>query len=386
VARLVLDDAGHGGAAVHVHRVLEDRVDRAGHVAHVVPADLARGIGEPVGEHVRGGVEQEPRALDRVAGDGDDAGGLALLGAARIGIDHAGDLAAVVMLDAQDMGIRPHLELAGRLALRDLGIERRPFRAPLAALEAEAGLLAGRAAVAFGRVDRHVAGVAVRVAERVGAGLQHLEVVVARQGRDAVGVGHPHPVLGLRVVGFQIGQRQRPVEQVRARHRAVGGQRLELVLLEAQRGAGPVDGRAAHRLHDPGRQVREVARDAPLARGGAGVEPADLDEAAPFVVLEVLDLVPAAGLEDHGVDALEGELGAERAAAGARTDDDDDRVVVLCIWRCHLVSPQDVVRTGASRLRAIRCRRSRGRCSRPANRTRPRSRRAARPPAGCRGR
>ena len=178
------------------------------------------------------------------------------------------------MLDLQHLAVRPHLELAGRLALRDLGVERRPFRARLAALEAEADLLAGAAAVARLGVDRHVAGVHLLVAELLGAGLEHLEVVVAGQARDAVGAGHAHLVLGLGVVGLQLGQRDRPVEQVRAGDVAVGGLGLELVLLEAQRGAGPVHGRAADRLDDPGRQVGEVLRHAPVAGGRALVDQA----------------------------------------------------------------------------------------------------------------
>ena len=44
VRRLVGDDAGHRGAAPHPHRLVEDRVNRAGHVPHVVAADLAIGV------------------------------------------------------------------------------------------------------------------------------------------------------------------------------------------------------------------------------------------------------------------------------------------------------------------------------------------------------
>ena len=84
------------------------------------------------------------------------------------------------MADLDRHRARPHLEMAGRLAFRDLGIERRPFCAPLAALEAEARLLTGVAVVALHRIDGHVAGVAFLVAKLVGAGLEHLEIVVAR--------------------------------------------------------------------------------------------------------------------------------------------------------------------------------------------------------------
>ena len=50
VRRLVGDDAGHRGTAPHPHRLVEYRVDRPGHVPHVIAADLAGGVGEPVGE------------------------------------------------------------------------------------------------------------------------------------------------------------------------------------------------------------------------------------------------------------------------------------------------------------------------------------------------
>ena len=86
---------------IHVHRLVEDGIDRAGHVPHVVPADLAGGVGETVRELGRGRVQQQARALDRVAGDADDARLLALLLAVLVGIDHGRDLARRIVLDLQ---------------------------------------------------------------------------------------------------------------------------------------------------------------------------------------------------------------------------------------------------------------------------------------------
>ena len=83
------------------------------------------------------------------------------------------------MLDLDRHAVGAHLEISGRLAPGDLGIERRPFRARLAALEAEADLLACPAPVACLAVDRHVAGVHGLVAELLRAGFHHLEIVVA---------------------------------------------------------------------------------------------------------------------------------------------------------------------------------------------------------------
>src|SRR6185437_16197792 len=98
----------------------------------------------------------------------------------------AGHLAARIVLDLDHHAVGAHFEIAGRFALGDYGVERRPFRAGLAALEAEADLLAGSASVARLAVDRHSPGMDFLVAELLGTGLQHLEIVVAGQTGNAV--------------------------------------------------------------------------------------------------------------------------------------------------------------------------------------------------------
>ena len=65
-------------------------------------------------------------------------------------------------------------------------------------------------------------------------------------------------------------------------------------------------------------------RHPPGSGGRAHVLPGELGEARPFVVDEVRNLVAVAGLEDHDLDALLGELVAECSAARAGADDDDD--------------------------------------------------------------
>lgn len=239
------------------------------------------------------------------------------------------------MVDLDGHGVRPHLEMACRFAFRDLGVERRPFGAPFAALEAEAGLLAGHPVVTLDRIDRHVAGVAFLVAELVGASLQQLEIIVARQPRPVIGAGDAHLGFGLGVIRLHLGQRHRPIEQVRALYLAVGRGGLELMLLEAQRSAGPVRGRAADRFHDPGRQVRKIPGYAPVARSRALVFPGELGKGVPLVIDEVVEFVACAGLQDDDVDALLGEFIAERAAAGPRADDDDQIVVFQIKCCCH---------------------------------------------------
>ncbi len=238
------------------------------------------------------------------------------------------------------MRIRPDLQLAGRLALRDFRVERRPFRTPFAALEAESGLLTAHAVVAIGRVDRHVAGMAFLVAELVGAGLEDLEIVVARKPLDAVGAGNAHLVLGLGVVGLEIGKRYRPVEQVGALDLAVVGQILEFVLLETQRRTGPVRRGPADRLDDPCGQVGEILGDPPSTACCAIVQPGKLRETFPLVVDEIFMLDARTGFENDDIDALLRQLVAQSAAAGTGTDDDDHAVVVEIVRGCHDFLPE----------------------------------------------
>ena len=82
-------------------------------------------------------------------------GTLALLLAFGVRINDARYLSRLVVIDPQHLGIGTDFEIAGVLALRDLGIERRPLRADLAALEAEPDLLAGGAPIAGLGIDRH---------------------------------------------------------------------------------------------------------------------------------------------------------------------------------------------------------------------------------------
>jgi hypothetical protein len=78
-----------------------------------------------------------------------------------------------------------------------------------------------------------------------------------------------------------------------------------------------VRGGAADGLHDPGREVREVASHPIGARRGAVVQPGHLVERGPLVVLVVVRLEVGPGLEDDAVDAAAGELVRDRAAAGS---------------------------------------------------------------------
>ncbi|MPN28752.1 hypothetical protein SDC9_176197 [bioreactor metagenome] len=169
------------------------------------------------------------------------------------------------MLDARHMGLRAQLEVARGVRRRKLGVQRGPFRAALAALEAEAQLHAASTVVARLAVDGHVAGVHFLVAQLGGTGIHHLEVVIARQTGNAVGARHAHFVFCTRVIGCEILVGDGPIQQVRALDLAVHGARAELVFLKAQRCARPVRGGASHGLADPCGQLRKILGDAPTA-------------------------------------------------------------------------------------------------------------------------
>ena len=286
---------------------------------HIVASHLARGVGEPVRELRRLRIEQEPRRLDRIAGDADHARLLLLQGPALVGVDDAVDLAAGIVVDLDHHAVRSDLEMTGTLRLRDLGVERRPFSADGAAGHAETDLLAGRATVAGLGVNRHVAGVDLGISHALGASRHHLEIVVARETRDVVRAGDAQLVLGARIEELELLQRDRPVEKIGARDIAVDGARAKLVLLEAQRRASPMHRRPANGLADPERQCRVK-----IASADALVEPAQAAEHGGVVVDDVGDVEPRSRLQTHHIDAALGELVGQRSAARARTDHHDD--------------------------------------------------------------
>jgi hypothetical protein len=142
-----------------------------------------------------------------------------------------------------------------------------------------------------------------------------------------VGPGHAQLVLGFRVVGLEVLQRERPVEQVSPVDLSVLGSHPEFVRLETQAGARPVHRGAADGLADPCRQAWKVFSDAPAARRGPLVEPRKLAERRPLVVDEALAWGVLPGLEQHDLDAFLAQLIGERAPAGAGADDDNDPII-----------------------------------------------------------
>ena len=307
-------------------------------MAHVVAADLSRGIGQAVLEHARRRQQQQARGFDGIAGDSHDAGFLALLFAVFVKVHHAGHFAGGVVLDAGHMGRRADFEIAGGLGLGDFGVQRGPFRAALAALEAKAQLHTASTAVTRLAVDGHIAGVHFLVAQLGSAGVHDLEVVVAGQAGNAVGAGDTHFVFGFGVVGLQVFEGDGPVQQISAWHFAVCRLDAELMLLEAQRCAGPVGGRAAHGFANPGWQAGKVFGDAPGTGGGACVQPGQLHKRLPLVVDKACARLHRARLEDHNLDALLAQFVGQCATARARTNNDDYGVVRKIKFR-HVLSP-----------------------------------------------
>ena len=233
------------------------------------------------------------------------------------------------MGDLHGMAVRTQVALAGLDRARQLTHRGAPLRRVLVALEVESVLDArGSAVVRLGVRAIRARGV-VLVADPLGTVGEHLVVVVRRLGCSAMAMGRADRLLRLVVVGLEVGEGDRPVEQVGPLDVAVVGLGLELVLLEPRRRAAPVRGRAANSLDDPGRQVREILGH-PVATGrGAVVEPRHLGERRPFIVLVVLGLDPRPGLQHYARDAALGQLIREGAATGAGADDDDGLGVMV---------------------------------------------------------
>ena len=327
--RLVAHDAGHGGAAEHVHRVFERGIHRPCHVAHVVAPHLARGVGQTVFELAGLRQQKQARRLYGVAGHAHDARFLALLLAVFVAVHHARDAAGSVVLYAGDMGLGAQLKAASGLGRWQFGVKRGPLGAALAPLKAKAQLQAAPAAVAWLAVDGHVAGVHVFVAQLGGAVVHDLEVVVARQTRDAVGARDAHLGLGPVVIRLKVFVGQRPIEQIGALDLSVDGFGFEFMRLKTQRGTGPVGGGATHGFADPGRQACKVLGQAPTARGGALVQPGQLAEGLPLVVDETGVGLLATGLQHHHLNPFLAQLVGQSATARARADDDDQGVVAV---------------------------------------------------------
>ena len=94
-------------------------------------------------------------------------------------------------------------------------------------------------------------------------------------------------------------------------------------------------GGAAHGLDDPGWQAGKVLGHAPVAAGGAGIQPGQLAKAFPFIIDIILRQVAPARLERHDLDSLLRQLVGQRAATGPGPHDDDDGIVSQFVF-CYV--------------------------------------------------
>ena len=327
----VANDARGDQAAVHAHGSRKFPVHVGGHVAHVVLAEHARAVGEPIWPRARLGVEQQPRGLDRICSDADQPRLLKMVVSERVGVEDAADAAARVVLDAEHHAAGTNLAAPRGFGARQLGDEGGPLAAGAAALNAEADLVASIAAVAGQRVDRQVVGAEVSVAHALRAEGHDPDGIGGPVKRDPVPPGDAHLDLGLAVEGLHLLIVEWPVLQGGTVHVAVRRAHLELVVLGTRTHGGPVEGGAAQGLAGPGGRSGVVTGDGRAAGAVALVLPGEKVIHRPLVVDEVARLEARAGLQQNHVDAAPGQLVGHGAAAGAGADDHDDAVVVQVV-------------------------------------------------------
>lgn len=350
--RFVRDQARHRLAPIHADGLVEPRVDRPCQVPHVVAADLVRAVCKAGGEARAVRQQQQPRRLDRVAGHANDPGGLPVQVAIHVSIDHRVRLARCVMRDPDYMAVGPQVEQAGLQRPRDFPDHDGPFRARLVALEVETVLNGRRAAVIGFGVGGVRPGRIALVADTLGAIGEDLVVVVRRKRRAPAPVGRAHRILGPLVIGFEVLERDGPVQKAGALDLAIGAQRLELVRLKARGCTGPMGRRATDGLDDPSRQGRKVLGDAPRPARGARVQPGHLVEGLPFIVLVILVLQVGPGFQHDAFDALPRQLMGQCPAARARSNDDDGRFVQCDLL--HASSPSySSIRGSGSQSRSL---------------------------------
>src|SRR5262245_31335597 len=136
-----------------MHWLVEDGIHTAGHMPHVVAADLAGTVGKSIRERAGVAVKKQAGAFQRISRDCNDTSFLFLRFAFAVDVDDAIDFAVSAMFDAYRHAVWPNFQITGRFAFGNLGVQRRPFGAGLAALKAETDLLACAATVAWLTVD-----------------------------------------------------------------------------------------------------------------------------------------------------------------------------------------------------------------------------------------
>ena len=102
---LVVNHARNFDALVLVQRMFEQPAGERVGVEHQVLAHQPAGVGEPLGETVRLGEQQQPRRLRAVGGNDDGTGALQVLLAALVEINRAGRTAVRVKFDLANIAV-----------------------------------------------------------------------------------------------------------------------------------------------------------------------------------------------------------------------------------------------------------------------------------------
>src|SRR5580704_12789040 len=168
-----------------------------------------------------------------------------------IAVDDAVDAPVLTVFDAQRAAQDAQIQIAGRFGAGDLRVERAPFRARLASLNAETLLYAHSPLVGCAGIDGQVAGMHLLVADALRAVVHHLEMIRRGQAGITVTAGDDEAPFGKFVVALQLRVLDWPVDERCARHGTIRGTCTQLPRTNTRSRAGPVHGGAAERLAGP---------------------------------------------------------------------------------------------------------------------------------------
>ncbi len=328
---------------VHPDLVVEPAGGLRSALHHQVAPDLVGVVAQPVRIASGGRQQQQPRRLDRVAGDGDGTGALAVLAPVVEVGDAGGPTGGVVDEDAADHAVGTDLGTV-REGVGDVGDQRAGLGVDLAPLQAEAAVDAVRpvAEAAVGDRDRADPGLD---AGRLRAAQEDVAVATDRVGVVRVRVRvAPRPVLA--------GDRQLLLDRLVERLQLAVGQwpvgpypvrteGMEVGRVEARRVAGVVHHRPADAASGVVRAQRDGVAAADLARFGPvqRVRPALVGDPVPVRVPE------RPGVQADHLPAGAGQALGEDAAAG--TGAHHHQVdLVLEVVAAH-VPPQLMIRAAA---------------------------------------
>ena len=297
---------------------------------HQVLADQAAGIGDTVGEFRRYRVQHQARRADAVAGEDDDFGGLKLLLALGIIIDHAGGHAVCVDRDLANPAHRAQLD-AGADRMRPIGDVGAGLGALRAARQAVAEVDAARPPLVVRRGDRRVrrppvpAELVHRLAEpRAGFAERQWRHrrLMRRIGRIAGKPRDAHHAVVLGEVRRQRGVVERPVvgDAIERAHAKIGG-------VKAREVRGVQNGAAADgvELRHLDRRVGVVDRIVVGRARRLGLKAKSLSWRAPSPGRrwDIGRLHPVALLEAEDVHPRIGQTPGHRRARCPGTDDQD---------------------------------------------------------------